>query len=493
MELLDYLLGVQRFNLGLQEFCEKFLKEGTVKDLHLQYVESEKVPSEVFDKFMEEDPSGERHKYLAWMLKQYVLNPERGPHIVDVVSLFDKQVRRKRLGGEKADIYKFDLEGADSLALQAAATKTRGEEERETKEQESEIIQETDRYLVVLPKTYKASCFYGAHTKWCVSGRSVSYWESYWRKGHVIYVVIDKKENKKYAVDVAPNGSRTIFDEEDKVVPLKKFKSLFGVVECLQEQEDSFMKIFKPINDVGFLQRLGAYQNPDGTWTLKGRGIFDPKKEYKYPILSRRYNHFLRKDAIESIPPKAPSFSKAVSSLEEMGVEWVEFSKVITFQVDVLTRQGYQAVGIYEDKIIILETKVGDHLRSRTGFLILVSSKDEIESGKVSSVTALTISDAVAVIRRKLGVSGVELKSVRKDLRQARKRHREGKDEVKRVLRENPDVAAKGEEIEDYDKHIEFLLKDPKVGPVYKAYLEARELVYELEKKEYQIIHAGDI
>ena len=176
-----------------------------------------------------------------------------------------------------------------------------------------------------------------------------------------------------------------------------------------------------------------------------------------------------------------------------MGVEWVEFSKVITFQVDVLTRQGYQAVGIYEDKIIILETKVGDHLRSRTGFLILVSSKDEIESGKVSSVTALTISDAVAVIRRKLGVSGVELKSVRKDLRQARKRHREGKDEVKRVLRENPDVAAKGEEIEDYDKHIEFLLKDPKVGPVYKAYLEARELVYELEKKEYQIIHAGDI
>jgi len=204
------------------------LIESKIKDLHFQFVDSGKVPEETFNMFVKADPSREKYKYLQWMLKQYLFNPERSQHIIDVTVLFDDQVKKGKISGEESDIYRYTLEEADKLASEKSELKTHGEEEREIKAEESERIKETDRYLIVRPKTHKASCFYGANTKWCTSAKTSDYWYKYWKEGNNIYIVIDKKKDKKYAVVVSFFGRKTVYDEKDEVISFDDLKRKLG-------------------------------------------------------------------------------------------------------------------------------------------------------------------------------------------------------------------------------------------------------------------------
>lgn len=205
----------------------KYLEEGT-KELYQQYVDTKKVSKDVFDLFLKEDPSKSK-KYIQWMLKQYLQNPNRQRHIVDVVKAFDNLVNRKIVQKEESDIYKYDLDLADDLIQNRSNVQSKGEIKKQAKEEGSEIIQETNNHLIVKLKSHTASCFYGANTKWCISGKTSNYWNQYWEAGITIYVVIDKIRNKKYAVAVGPDGTKECFDEEDNAMSYDDVKRLVGV------------------------------------------------------------------------------------------------------------------------------------------------------------------------------------------------------------------------------------------------------------------------
>ncbi|MHA1883086.1 MAG: hypothetical protein ACTSUO_08580 [Candidatus Thorarchaeota archaeon] len=208
---------------------DKGMMEGRRETLYHQFVESGKVPEEVFKEFEKSDPSGSKGKYLEWMLKQYTIYPERETHIIDVVKLFDEQVRRNKIKGVESDISRYNLEGADEIASEKSAEKSRTQLKKEIKGRGATKIKETDRYLIVVPESHEAACFYGAHTKWCISARTAGYWKSYWRRGVKIYIIIDKKENKKYAVAVDPDGKKTVYDEQDKVIPFDTLMRRLGI------------------------------------------------------------------------------------------------------------------------------------------------------------------------------------------------------------------------------------------------------------------------
>jgi len=205
----------------------KYLEEGT-KELHQQYVDTNKVSAEAFELFLKEDPSKSK-KYLQWMLKQYLQNPTRQRHIIDVVKAFDPLVNRKIVQKDESNIYTYDLESLDDLIQNRSKVKTKGEVKKQAKEEGSEIIQETNKYLIVKLKSHKASCFYGANTKWCISGKTATWWDQYWEGGITIYVVIDKTHNKKYAVAVGPAGTKECFDEEDNSIDYADIKRELGI------------------------------------------------------------------------------------------------------------------------------------------------------------------------------------------------------------------------------------------------------------------------
>ena len=257
--LLEYLLRTP---------FEQPLFEGW-KDVYAQFVDTKKVPEDVFNQFRTEDPS-ESKKYLQWMCKQYSLSPKRGRHIIDVVKLFDQQVQRRILTGEEADIYKHDLNSADRVAQNKAEKKTGGEVKREQKS-ESTIIDETDDYLIVVPESHGASCFYGANTKWCISGKTSDHWDSYYKAGVKVYVIIDKNKNKKYAIAVAPGGEMEAFDEKDKHISPKSIEQKLGVKFIVDKIKPASKKELSSREQKVVQQVLSACtKNPDGSYSTDG-------------------------------------------------------------------------------------------------------------------------------------------------------------------------------------------------------------------------------
>jgi len=201
------------------------------------------------------------------MCKQYTSNPERARHIIDVVQLFHQQVIRKLLKGDDADIYRHDLELADRAAQEAAQRVSKAQKRKEEKSQ-SIIVAETDNYLIVVPESHKASCFYGANTKWCISGKTAHYWDRYYRKGTKIYIVIDKKRNKKYALAVYRDGKTEAYNEQDRRIELSAIEKAIGV--------DFLAGVAKPATEEELSKRAkvqiqkvlaSCTKNPDGTYS----------------------------------------------------------------------------------------------------------------------------------------------------------------------------------------------------------------------------------
>ena len=63
-------------------------------------------------------------------------------------------------------------------------------------------IYEDKDWLIMSPKSHRASCVYGANTKWCVTMRDDSqYFNRYTKGNFYLMFVIDKNNNKKWAIN----------------------------------------------------------------------------------------------------------------------------------------------------------------------------------------------------------------------------------------------------------------------------------------------------
>lgn len=211
------------------ELLEKLLDidEARKDELYKQFVTSGKVPEDIFNTFVKTDPTHEKQKYLQWKLKQYLVNKGRVGHINDVVVQFERLASSNKIKGEEADIFRYTLDNIDGFIEDKLQQKTKGEVKREEKS-DSTKVKETEDYLIVVPNSYKASCFYGANTKWCISGKTTGYWEQYWFAGVKIYIIIDKKKNKKYAVAVYADGKKECYNEEDIRISFEKLRQHLG-------------------------------------------------------------------------------------------------------------------------------------------------------------------------------------------------------------------------------------------------------------------------
>ena len=201
------------------------LVEG-IKDLRIQYVDTGKVSNEVFDKLVSSDPSG-KGKYTGWMLKQIADGYDRIDHLIDNILLFDEYVRTEKI--TRKDIYSYKTVDEIEQAVSEASKKiSRSEVEREIKG-ESEVIRDDDTIFIVHVKSHKASCKYGANTKWCTAMKIPDHWERYWKAGNNLYYIVHKPTNKKYAVVVNPNGSKTVYTETDQAISYERFVKMLNL------------------------------------------------------------------------------------------------------------------------------------------------------------------------------------------------------------------------------------------------------------------------
>lgn len=150
---------------------------------------------------------------------------------------------------------------------------TSKKQEEKKAQKEVEKIYDSDSILIVKPKSHKASCYYGAGTKWCTTMKdNPSHFESHTKNSNLYYVIIKKKNVSdrfyKIAINIKPNQKLIDSDFYDVLDNMLNFseKDLFltiipkGAVESINNDlkllKDSWFtsELIPQITQTGLMQ-----------------------------------------------------------------------------------------------------------------------------------------------------------------------------------------------------------------------------------------------
>ncbi len=132
------------------------------------------------------------HKYLDWISKNWSPTDVEGNEVTHnlkeillAVSKFDTQNQRLKIK---------DLNQYRDIDQLFDVLQKLGQTARRTVEISDEVdrIYEDNRFVVVVPKTHKSSCYYGAGTKWCTASKDTDSHFSNYKSGGELYYIIDK-------------------------------------------------------------------------------------------------------------------------------------------------------------------------------------------------------------------------------------------------------------------------------------------------------------
>jgi hypothetical protein len=224
------------------------LSEGRVEDVYKKYLE-DNTSTHITDVYMNDIVPGSasinpNHKYLDWIVDRWMKaqldNPELPisekeavEEIIQAVSDFDRIQNRL----EQKDLYQYASLDELFKALNAADTKPR----REVSDREdAEKVYESDRYVVMVPETKEASCYYGAGTKWCTAQTDRDYFSNYKKSGELYYIIDKTKPTSdpfyKMALNKKLTGEEDFWDATDKMhisgigLEAKDNESLMGAI-----------------------------------------------------------------------------------------------------------------------------------------------------------------------------------------------------------------------------------------------------------------------
>jgi hypothetical protein len=218
------------------ENVEKLLLEGRVENVKKKY--PPKTHDEI-DKLVEADPS-KTNKYLEWAAKMYLprtikwfkdnASNSRGYYSYtadqvpdnandptwnnvdynisryfqtisdsDLLTLKDnlEHFHKNPSKYEIKDINQFPNTRAFEEAVEMAKQKL---SRKEMKETGVDKVYEDENFLLLMPKTHKASCRYGANTRWCVTMRGYTgYFENYFTQGPIFFLVDKRRTPRSYS------------------------------------------------------------------------------------------------------------------------------------------------------------------------------------------------------------------------------------------------------------------------------------------------------
>jgi len=171
------------------------LLEGRVEDVYTKRISdgSPQIEKIYYDEIVPGSASiNPNHKYLDWITKNWSPTDVEGDEVIHnlkeillAVSKFDTQNQRLKIK---------DLNQYKNLDQLFDTLQKLGQTARRSVEISDEVdrIYEDNRFVVVVPKTHKSSCYYGAGTKWCTASKDTDSHFSNYKSGGELYYIIDK-------------------------------------------------------------------------------------------------------------------------------------------------------------------------------------------------------------------------------------------------------------------------------------------------------------
>ena len=193
--------------------------ENRVNDAFKKYSYNPILSKDIFDVIVNGSSGiAGNHKYLDWIINRWIKSREENPEMVtsskeNVQEIIDAVDTFNRIRNTLDIKNLYDYKSVNQLfdTLRTASTK-----QRRTISSRDDATQvfENDQFIIMVPESKEASCYYGAGTKWCVASTDTdSHYNNYKRSGELYYIIDKTKPTSDPTYKVALNKKLT--GEED--------------------------------------------------------------------------------------------------------------------------------------------------------------------------------------------------------------------------------------------------------------------------------------
>jgi hypothetical protein len=224
---------------------EYLLIEGIYDIAKKKYVDSGKLDLDTFEYLRQKDPS-QKNKYLDWMARQLSNDLGLDPkYLIELIEQFHNN--QKKLDKKDINQYKTAEDLANGLSQ---AEEMQGQQRATTRQAQyvdlepgTKLIYKDNKYIILLPLTKNAVCYYGAGTKWCITQGSKErndedMYEGYTRQNIIFYYILDlTRKSKDPFYKVAISAER---NEDNQFVGFEAYNA-----------EDKYLKKLDLINIYG--------------------------------------------------------------------------------------------------------------------------------------------------------------------------------------------------------------------------------------------------
>jgi hypothetical protein len=232
----------QKIQFLAQQFGEKLkaaIQNDTSQGARQMMMVLEKQPDILVRELAKADPSGERHDYLQWITRMYIVGQFRLEDIARLNSeltkfmKFKSKIQNKDLNSYKSLTDFYDVIEKAEAEFGEKDLKSKAKQEKEAKLEGAEVIVNEPDLKIVKLLTPEAACLYAAGTRWCTSSADTF---KHYAKQDDIYVILAK----------FPTGPR-------------KFQMHYQSEQVMDERDASIGK--KDIAELSKLQGWSAFLN----------------------------------------------------------------------------------------------------------------------------------------------------------------------------------------------------------------------------------------
>jgi hypothetical protein len=237
----------------LKESQFRYLFEAaTLSDIYTKYYS--KIPEDIFRQIISADPtyrvekSEKMGKYGKWLLSLYMNRELQLEDLYKATTYLKYFIKYYNVINDK-DINKCkslsDLYNIVAYYMRNDYVATSKSDEVRRIKEGAEKVYEDSRWLVIIPHTKEASCYYGKGTQWCTAAEhSNNQFDRYNSEGD-LYINIDKANNVKYQFHFESDSFMDETDSEIEAPVAETCELSEGLCNWYRENVEESNKLFE--------------------------------------------------------------------------------------------------------------------------------------------------------------------------------------------------------------------------------------------------------
>lgn len=186
-----------------ESFSNLLLEAMSLEDVYSKWYSD--IDKDVFSQIVSADPTSGANKvgkYSKWLLSLYKnrnLKLEDLYKATEYLNYFikfnnkidDRDINHYKSLPELYNVVKGFMENPEQAS-------SNNEEVRQIKNKEAKKVYEDGEWIVIVPLTHRAACFYGKGTQWCTASRDNDHYFNHYTKQGPLYININKQSGEKY-------------------------------------------------------------------------------------------------------------------------------------------------------------------------------------------------------------------------------------------------------------------------------------------------------